>query len=403
MNFLHNTTAEPDSPFLSTVIDSSVTTENYTTSTTGNYTTLIPLPTAAPDDDKYPMYLGFISALVAVVFYGTNFAPVKKFDTGDGMFFQWILCSAIMFCGIVVQLIRKSPTFYPIVMLGGFLWETGNICVVPIIKTIGLGLGLCIWGVANLLSGWVTGRFGLFGLNSEVPTHQTLNYVGVVLAVSSAVIFAMVKNEVSTAGLDQTIVVTESDLETASERSPLLGPTSTSVNEPQTSDDVDESFFDRLQPGTKRIVGISLCVFSGLMYGQLFTPATYVQDNYKEASKNGMDYVFACFCGIYLTSTVYFLLYAAYLKNRPKVYPRAILPGFISGLMWGVATSGWFIANKVLSNAIAFPIVTTGPAVIASLLGVFAFHEIKGRRNYLILSLAMTVTLTGAVLTGFSK
>ena len=45
--------------------------------------------------------------------------------------------------------------------------------------------------------------------------------------------------------------------------------------------------------------------------------------------------------------------------------------------MWGVATSSWFIANKTLSNAIAFPIVTTGPAVIASLLGVFAFHEIK--------------------------
>ena len=36
----------------------------------------------------------------------------------------------------------------------------------------------------------------------------------------------MVRNEVSTAGLDHTIVVTESDLETSSERSPLLGPVS---------------------------------------------------------------------------------------------------------------------------------------------------------------------------------
>ena len=92
-----------------------------------------------------------------------------------------------------------------------------------------------------------------------------------------------------------------------------------------------------------------------------------------------MDYVFATFCGIYLTSSVYLLIYAAFQRNLPKVYPRAILPGFISGLMWGVATSSWFIANKTLSNATAFPIVTTGPAVIASLLGVFAFHEIKVR------------------------
>ena len=96
---------------------------------------------------------------------------------------------------------------------------------------------------------------------------------------------------------------------------------------------------------------------------------------------SGLDYVFATFCGIYLTSSVYFFIYTAFQKNRPKVYPRAILPGFVSGLMWGVATSSWFVANKVLSNAIAFPIVTTGPAVIASLLGVFAFHEIKVRQK----------------------
>ena len=30
--------------------------------------------------------------------------------------------------------------------------------MVPIVKCIGLGLGLCIWGMVNLLSGWSTGR-----------------------------------------------------------------------------------------------------------------------------------------------------------------------------------------------------------------------------------------------------
>lgn len=382
----------------STEVETTIYTDNHT------ITSMLSTSTEAPGDN-YPTYLGFVTALIAVFFYGTNFAPVKKFDTGDGMFFQWVLCSAIMFCGIIVQLIRKSPKFYPIVMLGGFLWETGNICVVPIIKTVGLGLGLCIWAVLNLISGWVTGRFGLFGLKEEIPAHEILNYVGVGLSVFSAVIFAMVKNEVSTGGIDQTMVVTVSeDYEANSERSPLLGPQSTSLNQPQTKSDIDdESFIDRLSPRAKRIVGISLCVFSGLLYGQMFTPATYVQDNVKGASQFGMDYVFATFCGIYLTSSAYLLIYAAFQRNLPKVYPRAILPGFISGLMWGVATSSWFIANKVLSYAVAFPIVTTGPAVIASLLGVFVFHEIKGKRNYLVLSIAMMITITGTVLTGFSK
>ena len=41
------------------------------------------------------------------------------------------------------------------------------------------------------------------------------------------------------------------------------------------------------------------------------------------------------------------------------------------------------MANKVLSEAIAFPIVSTGPGVITAFLGVFVFHEIKvsGLRN----------------------
>ena len=31
-----------------------------------------------------PLYVGFISAGVAVLFFGSNFVPVKKFETGDG-------------------------------------------------------------------------------------------------------------------------------------------------------------------------------------------------------------------------------------------------------------------------------------------------------------------------------
>ena len=34
---------------------------------------------------------------------------------------------------------------------------TGNALVVPIIKTIGLTMGLTIWGATNMLSGWFTG------------------------------------------------------------------------------------------------------------------------------------------------------------------------------------------------------------------------------------------------------
>lgn len=40
-----------------------------------------------------------------------------------------------------------------------------------------------------------------------------------------------------------------------------------------------------------------------------------------------LDYVFAHFSGIFLTSTVYFLAYCIGMKNNPKLYPEAVLPG----------------------------------------------------------------------------
>ena len=53
-----------------------------------------------------------------------------------------------------------------------------------------------------------------------------------------------------------------------------------------------------------------------------------------------------------------------------------MLPGFVAGIIWSIATASWFIANKVLSLAIAFPIISTGPGIITAILGVFVFNEI---------------------------
>jgi hypothetical protein len=92
-----------------------------------------------------PEYVGFISLSVSVVFFGSNYLPVKAYDTGDGMFFQLILTTAIWTCGFIVNCIKKFPKFYPLPMLGGFLWSTGNLNTVIIIKLIGLGLGNLFW------------------------------------------------------------------------------------------------------------------------------------------------------------------------------------------------------------------------------------------------------------------
>lgn len=50
----------------------------------------------------------------------------------------------------------------------------GNLTAIPIIKTIGLGMGILIWGVCNCCVGWATGRFGLFGVFSHFQIFYQL-------------------------------------------------------------------------------------------------------------------------------------------------------------------------------------------------------------------------------------
>nr|XP_026696612.1 transmembrane protein 144 isoform X1 [Ciona intestinalis]XP_026696613.1 transmembrane protein 144 isoform X2 [Ciona intestinalis] len=358
------------------------TTGVVSTAASGNTTAAPPSPTAS--------WPGYVGAVVAIILFGSNFVPVKKFETGDGMFFQWVLCAAIWIAGLVTNCITNFPTFYPLAMLGGFLWATGNICVVPIIKTIGLGLGMLIWGSFNLLSGWASGRFGWFGLHPEVPNKPTMNYIAIAFAMLSAVIWLFVKSE----GSQQQII-------NECEDALLSGEEEDRSSEEE--DVVGRSWVDGMSPLRRRIIGCGLSVFSGTLYGLSFTPVIYIKDNYPGASKTDVHYVFAHFCGIFATSTLYFAIYCAFKKNKPEVFPSAILPGLISGGMWAIADIGWFAANQYLSEAVSFPIITTGPGIIASLWGIFVFKEVRGVRNFIIMAVAYCFTITGAVLAGFSK
>uniref|UniRef100_A0A8C0B9R0 Transmembrane protein 144 n=1 Tax=Buteo japonicus TaxID=224669 RepID=A0A8C0B9R0_9AVES len=306
--------------------------------------------------------IGFTSSTVAVLLFGTNFVPVKKFDTGDGMFFQWILCASIWIVSLVINLIQNCPRFWPLAMVGGFLWATGNVTVVPIIKTIGLALGLLIWASFNLLTGWASSRFGWFGIDPEEVSRPILNYIGAGLSLLSAVIFLFIKTEVqsSSASLEST---------------PLLRER--------------VSTLQLLFYSSERC---SLAVVAGILYGSSFIPVLYIKDHgrrnetmYTGASQFDLDYVFAHFSGIFLTSTIYFLIYCAVRKNKPNVYPQAILPGFVSGVLWAIANCCWFIANHYLSAVVSFPIITAG------------------LKNYMLLSVAFCIVLAGSLSTAFSK
>uniref|UniRef100_A0A3B4ZGN9 Transmembrane protein 144 n=1 Tax=Stegastes partitus TaxID=144197 RepID=A0A3B4ZGN9_9TELE len=286
---------------------------------------------------------------VAVFLCGSSFVPVKRIETGDGMFFQWVNSAAIWAVSMVGDLMLHSPKFYPLAMLGGVTSATGNIAVVTIIKAIGLGLGTLIWGSFSLLMGWASSRFGWFGIDAQEVSLPILNYCGAGL-LSSNSCFRCQKNQFFSLSC-------------------LLF-----------------------------ISGCLLAVVVGLLYGSTFVPILYIENHslcqdsmYYGASRYDLDYIYAHSCGSFFTSTVYFAIYCAAMKSKPRIYSRAILPGLLTGLMRALATYFWFLANDYLSSVITFPIVTAHTVFL------------QGLSNCFIFFLATCVVLAGSIMTAFSK
>lgn len=140
--------------------------------------------------------------------------------------------------------------------------------------------------------------------------------------------------------------------------------------------------------------------------------------------------IFSHFCGIWLSATLYFLIYCAITKNKPVVYAETTLPGVVSGMIWATAQISWcvcdgercgvvcaagtpcahtvhptprFFANSFLGNVIAFPLISIGPGLVSALWAVFVFRELQGRKNYLLVTAAFALIATAATLMALSK
>jgi len=404
--------------------------------------------------------LGFVCASISVFGFGTNFIPVKKYEMGDGMFFQLTQALGIFTVGIVVQIIRGyHSVFRPYAMVGGFIWSTGNCLSTPIIQCIGMALGLLIWSAVNMITGWCMGEWGLFGVTKSPPlAYPYLNIVGAILALVATSIYFFVKpveeeenvpkstgsqegykqllsSEVPTvavaAGSEADTGIDKSISESTSKRIRKVSSYETfqgteqesmqtrmevvnSISDPvvkyeQTAQILaGASWVDGLKQ--KRLIGSIMAIVAGVLYGTNMAPPTHligdqthIDGNGLAYSPNGIDYVFSHFTGIIITSLMWFLCYCAVKGNHPQVNNQVILPGWVSGVVWGIAQACWFIANDNLGITVAYPIITTGPGIVASLWGVCVFGEVKGKRNLGVLMAAFFLSFVAVALITLSK
>jgi glucose uptake protein GlcU len=104
-----------------------------------------------------------------------------------------------------------------------------------------------------------------------------------------------------------------------------------------------------------------------------------------------------------MTSTFFLIVYGLMKRNQPVVFPQIIVPGLLSGGIWATAQCCWFIANAKLSLVVAFPLINLGPGLVGALWGVFVFGEIKGAKNYILLSIAFVLIAGAATMIVISK
>lgn len=362
-------------------------------------------------------FVGYLACAVSVICFGSNFVPAKRINMGDGVFFQFMMCNAIFLTSCAVPVYLDYPEFHSFAMLGGFLWCTGNMLCGPAIQLIGLGLALLLWGSSSMLLGWSSGTFGLFGLKPQAIADPTLNYMGVVLAMMGFLIFLMVKPESQSSSSHAADPVDTNLLKLTPEMKSLLG----SGTEPKTgyskidnnsldssrgvTEEDNKSFGAGMSPHAQRILGLVLSCTAGVFFGCSFNPAQYIIDNVYNGHDDSINYVFPHCAGIVTASWFYFiayLIYHQYNDSQPYLDSSIIVPGLLSGLFWGIAEIGWFVANGELGFAVSFPIISFGPGLVGAMWGVFVFGEIKGNRNFLTLALAFIVLFPGLLLVGVS-
>uniref|UniRef100_A0A914N4E6 Transmembrane protein 144 n=1 Tax=Meloidogyne incognita TaxID=6306 RepID=A0A914N4E6_MELIC len=136
--------------------------------------------------------IGYASLFVSCAAFGFMFAPLKRLDSKDGVFVQWIQCSVVFMFGLIINVIRGLPQFNLIASIGGFLYATGNVASVPIVAEMGIGLGMLIWGSVQIIVGWCVAHFGLFGTKPQNVQNPLLNYLGVLITLFSGIMFVFV-------------------------------------------------------------------------------------------------------------------------------------------------------------------------------------------------------------------
>jgi glucose uptake protein GlcU len=345
--------------------------------------------------------VGLACAAACSVFYGAQYVPCKKYNTFDGCVFQWLMACGIMLGGVLLETVGllwlNWPSTDPQVNLYGVacgcIWGFANSLVIPLLHLTGLALGFTLYHIINLVTGYTTSRFGLFGMKQDSGSIPLLRDFGVFVLIISFVALCFVepenekkensKKEDSELTLDGFCV----------DESGAMTPPFNKREKEYFSIWIDN-------PRTRRLVGIALSVFAGIATGLNTMPFDLWQHNTEEGARmSGIQFVFSQCIGVFLISSLLYWLQASYASFKGKlVHHVPIRPALIGGLLWVLGDITMLYAIQGVGYAAGYTMGAVGPTLVASCISCFIYKEINDKKQRIYFATAFGLQLAGVLM-----
>nr|CCA22985.1 conserved hypothetical protein [Albugo laibachii Nc14] len=395
--------------------------------------------------------LGYVALVSAILFYGSCYVPAKRYHTYDGIIYQWFMCSGILITGLIWGLLSNDWMQYaegglyvfPQGLLGGSLFAIANLLIPTVVNTLGLGLGFMLWNGMNITMGYLVSRYGLLGVQSTVPHRPILDTFGILLMIGSIAVYGFIRPTLSTdtnelshltqsrkdrsrrsysssEGFDHdenssnNVPHTKYSMKKAQDETfqeSLLHPELPNYGPYVISADLSEhiALMDATAERKRQLVGTLLAILLGAILSTSLIPFVHWQQDCEPhdrsnaavmATCNPLNFVFSQCLGIYLTSTIAFLLYSLFHRFVwRKSMPRSVMrPAYVCGVLWALGLTGQLFSAGVIGFDQVYPLSSIGPAIVSMLWSAVYFKEIQGIPNLCILAVATSMVLLGTIL-----
>src|SRR3989338_4816815 len=100
--------------------------------------------------------------LIAIIFWGSYLVPMKKIESYDPFYFQFLFCTSVFVSSIIFSFFFSKFILSPFAILSGFLFAVGNVFSLAAVKELGISRAFPVWVGVGISVVFLFGVFFLF-------------------------------------------------------------------------------------------------------------------------------------------------------------------------------------------------------------------------------------------------